>query len=82
MEKYFGKNLKNLRLEHGLTQPQLGQIVGVTPECISQYESSVRKPNVFIAAHIAETLDVTVDAMLNTPPDDLLAEQIERRKNG
>lgn len=81
MEKYFGDNLKNLRLEHGLTQHRLGEIVGVTKECISQYESASKKPNVFIAAHIAKTLDVTVDEMLNTPPDALLAEQIERRRN-
>ncbi len=81
MEKIFGENLKNLRLEHGMTQHRLGQAVGVTPECISQYESALKKPNVFIAARIAETLDVTVDEMLNTPPDALLAEQIERRKS-
>lgn len=80
MEKYFGKNLKNLRLEHGLTQPKLAQIVGTSQQSISYFESATKVPNVDTAGRIAEVLDTTIDALMNTPPDVLLAEQIERRR--
>ena len=81
MEKYFGENLKNLRLDHGLTQPKLAQIVGTTQQAISYFESATKVPNIETAGRIAEALDVTIDALMNTPPDILLAEHIERRKN-
>ena len=81
MEKYFGKNLKNLRHEHGLTQPKLAQIVGTSQQSISYFESEVKIPNIDTAGRIAEVLDTTIDALMNTPPEILLAEQVERRRN-
>lgn len=34
----LGENLRRKRLEAGLTQKQLGQLVGVKPQAISNYE--------------------------------------------
>ena len=61
----FGKRLRELRKEKGLTQQQLGDIVGVTKVSICCYENGTRTPTL-------ETLIDLADA-LNTKITDLLA---------
>lgn len=50
-------NLKQKRLEKGLTQEQLGDKVGVGRTTISSYECGEIKPSVFIAKLIGKELD-------------------------
>lgn len=41
----FGAKIKTARLEKGLTQKDLAEIVEVTPESISYYEAGKKKPS-------------------------------------
>lgn len=41
----FGDCLKQARLDHGLTQKELGGRVGLTGQAISSYERVVKRPD-------------------------------------
>ena len=60
----FGKTLKNLRKQYGLTQAQLGQQIGVTKSVISFYELRERTPSPDILVKIASVFHCSTDYLL------------------
>ena len=63
----MGKNIAIFRKIKGLTQEALGQVLGVTNQAVSKWESEVSMPDVMLLPRIANALDITLD--------DLFAEQ-------
>jgi transcriptional regulator with XRE-family HTH domain len=61
----FGERLKKARIEKGLSQSELGQIVGVHYTQVGRYESKGVKPSGDVLAKIANTLGVTSDFLIN-----------------
>ena len=61
----FGKKLKELRLEKGLSQKALGDIFGVCNQTISFWENGSREPDLDTLIFIAHYFDVTIDNLLN-----------------
>lgn len=57
----FGKRLRELRKEKGLTQKELGEKIGVGRTTISEYESGKIVPRQDGLVKLAEVLNVTVD---------------------
>ncbi|MDR1327619.1 MAG: helix-turn-helix domain-containing protein [Heliobacteriaceae bacterium] len=62
--KNFGKNLRKLRLERGLTQEELGFEIDIDNSTIAKYEKNKRCPNLLAAKKIADFFEVTIDKML------------------
>ena len=60
----FGTRLKELRLQSGLTQKQLGERIGVTKSVISFYELRERTPSPEILVKLAATFYVSSDYLL------------------
>lgn len=60
----FGENLKKWRLAHHLNQVQLGRILSVKKQTISNWEKSSSIPSVDTLIRIAEKLHVTTDYLL------------------
>lgn len=60
----FGTRLKELRLQSGLTQKQLGERIGVTKSVISFYELRERTPSPEILVKLAATFCVSSDYLL------------------
>ena len=60
----FGKKLKELRLEKGLSQRILGENLGVCNQSISFWESGAREPDLNTVVEIAEFFDVSADYLL------------------
>ena len=60
----IGARLKNLRQKKGITQNELGAILGVGKTTISQYESETRSPDTNMLQRIADFFDVTSDYLL------------------
>lgn len=56
--------LKEYRLKKGFTQKQIAEALGVVPSCVTQWESGVRHPDVFMLKNLAELLDCTTDELL------------------
>jgi transcriptional regulator with XRE-family HTH domain len=60
----FGKRLLKLRKERGLTQQQLGDVVGVGKVTISRYERHGREADYETLLKLAKYFDVSIDYML------------------
>lgn len=61
---HFGKTLKRLRKEAGLTQKQLASQIGVSKSMISFYELQARIPSPPILVKLASTFHVSADYLL------------------
>ena len=61
---YFGNKLKELRLQAGLTQKQLGDRIKVSKSVISYYELQERYPSPETLVKLANVFHVTTDFLL------------------
>lgn len=64
MDYNFGDRLKELRLQNGLTQKDLGDRIGVTKSVVSYYEQQMRTPSPEILIKLAALFHVTSDYLL------------------
>lgn len=60
----FGERFKELRLENGLTQFQLAEMLDISKSNISKYEAGSIEPNLEIMTKIAIRFGVTTDYLL------------------
>lgn len=68
MENNFNSSLKRIRKEKGITQEQLADKVGVSPQAVSKWElSSYPDPQLLPA--IADFLGVTIDELFGRAPE-------------
>ena len=63
-ENVFGKKLKELRIEKGLSQRQLGKIFNVCNQTISFWENGSREPDLDTLIIIARYFEVSIDSLL------------------
>ena len=60
----FGKKLKELRLEKGMSQRALGDAIGVCNQTVSFWESGSREPDLNAVVDIAKFFSVSIDYLL------------------
>ena len=60
----FGNYICKLRERRGLSQFQLGALVGVTDKAVSKWENDNSCPDIMLLPKLAKTLGVTVDVLL------------------
>ena len=60
----FGQRLKELRKNAGLSQKQLGQLIGVTKSVISFYELQDRSPSPLVLVKLSGVFHVSTDYLL------------------
>ena len=65
---FLGERLRGLRQARGLTQIELGKMVGLTQRVISHYETRVKFPPTQIIPALAKALKVTTDELLGLKP--------------
>ena len=61
----FGKILKSLRIEQGISQRELGKRLGVCNQTISFWESGQREPDLDSLVKIAQYFEVSTDYLLS-----------------
>lgn len=61
----FGKKLKELRVEKGISQRKLGEIFNVCNQTVSFWETGSREPDLDTLLALARYFDVSVDALLD-----------------
>lgn len=61
---YFGKKLKELRIEQGLSQQKLGESLGFCNQTISFWESGSREPDLDTLLQIALFFNIPVNELL------------------
>ncbi len=59
----FGNFLYTLRSEKGLSQAQLGEMLGVTNKAVSKWENGSAKPNTNLIPQIATIFNITVEEL-------------------
>ena len=68
-DNYFGKKLKELRLEKGLSQKELGKIFNVCNQTVSFWETGSREPDFDTLKNLAAIFDVTINDFLGLNVD-------------
>lgn len=63
--------LKEYRVKLGVNQQQMGQLVGVSRQTISQIERGDYSPSVTLALKIAKTCGVTVEDIFSYEEDEV-----------
>ena len=61
----IGTNIAVYRKNKGLTQSELGEMLGVTNQAVSKWESEVSMPDVMLLPEIAKVLGVTLESLYN-----------------
>ncbi len=64
MKLHIGETIKNLRKEKNITQEELGDILGVSYQSISRWETDACYPDMELLPTISDFFGVTVDALL------------------
>ena len=60
----FKDKIKKLRKEKDMTQEQLAEYMGVSPQAVSRWETGVTCPDIFALPALAELFGITVDGLL------------------
>lgn len=60
----FGKRLKELRIEKGLSQQKLGECLGFCNQTISFWEIGSREPDLDTLVQIAHFFNVPIEELL------------------
>lgn len=61
----FGENLRNVRKKKNITQEDLAEILGVSRQAISKWESDNGYPETEKLLVISEVLNISIDSLLN-----------------
>ena len=59
----IGENIARYRKAKSLTQEQLGELLGVTNQAVSKWESGFSMPDVMLLPKIVNALGITLDAL-------------------
>ena len=61
----FGENLRNVRKKKNITQEDLAEILGVSRQAISKWESDNGYPETEKLLVISEVLNISIDSLLH-----------------
>lgn len=62
----LGKRIMALRKAAGMTQEQVAERLGVSPQAVSKWENDVSCPDVTMIPRIAQLFNVSTDELLHT----------------
>ena len=71
----FGNNLKLIRKEKGLTQEQLAEMLDVSRQAVSKWESENGYPETDKLLTIAKELEVSLDYLMDNKPMEIVEEE-------
>ena len=76
----FADRLKQLRKQQGLSQSQLGDLVGVHYNHIGRYERGTSQPSADVLSKIADILDISSDYLLEGERDSAVVADFEDKE--
>ncbi|MFZ5688625.1 MAG: helix-turn-helix domain-containing protein [Bacillota bacterium] len=68
----LGERIKKARQDKGLTQAELGKLLGSTDATVNRYEKDIRKPDPDTLVNISKILNVSVNWLLGQDDIDLI----------
>lgn len=63
-DNIFGKKLKEFRIEKGLSQQKLGQLLGFCNQTVSFWENGSREPDLDTLLKISKFFEVPIEELL------------------
>ena len=66
MKKTLGTMIAELRKQHGMTQLELAEKMGVTDKAVSKWERDLSCPDINSLPNLAEVLGVTVEELMQS----------------
>ena len=70
------KNLRKLRLEYGLSQHKLAEMVGVSQQAINKYENHNIEPDIDTLIKLADYFETSVDFLIGHTDIDHVIEPV------
>lgn len=77
----LGENIMLLRKKKGLSQADLGKIIGTSGDVIGRYERSNLTPSIDVVTKIADTLEVSIDYLTGKSKIILDKDMLDRMEN-
>jgi transcriptional regulator with XRE-family HTH domain len=74
----FGEQITSLRKRKGLSQNDLGKVVGTSGDIIGKYERDEVKPSIEVASKVADALEVSLDFLLGKTTAELDKKSLRR----
>lgn len=71
--EHFGKRIKNFRLRRDLTQERLAELLGVSAQAVSKWETGASCPDISALPQLSAALGVTLDELFATSEETHLA---------
>lgn len=71
--RYLSQNLRSLREYFRFSQRDIAEAGDVKQPLVVKFERGEKTPSLRAAKGIADLFGVTIDEMINTPPDKLIA---------
>ncbi len=65
----LNENIKKLRTSHGMSQVEFAKLVGVTKQCVSNWENDNVLPSIDMLVKIADLFKVRTDFLLGRESD-------------
>ncbi len=81
MNLNIGANIKGLRLAASMTQEQLAQKLGVSPQAVSKWESGNNMPDILLLPELSVLFGVSIDSLFDMT-DDSRMERINNMLDG
>ena len=63
--KTIGQNIAQYRKEKGITQEQLSEICGVSPQAVSKWENDISCPDITLLKPLSRIFGISVDKLLD-----------------
>ncbi len=72
MAHTLNENIKQLRISQGMNQVTFAKLLGVTKQCVSNWENDNVLPSIEMLIKIADTFRVTTDYLLGRNNEELI----------
>ena len=81
MSLSLGKKISELRKEKGITQEELADKLGVSPQAVSKWENDLSCPDIMSLPDIADIFGITIDELFGKTKQKLTLPPSDQRKN-
>ena len=83
MKKTLGNKIQEIRKSKKITQEELAEKLGVTPQAVSKWETDNSYPDIDLLVEIADLFDYTVDELLGRKNKDtrILSDDVQKDIN-
>ena len=79
----IGNNIKKLRMQRGMTQKNLADLLFVSPQAVSRWENNEVEPSIGTITEMAKIFNVTTDEILgveSAPAEPVVVERVVTEK--